>query len=263
MKKRNSLSFAVRDTLNGEPISPNNMPVGLLGEFSADVISFLRGSGRPDLKDVRASIKQGSFAIEIEDSVGELDTAFDDYNWTLKHHNLDKVDPVRARIIEKWQRESKASEDRAYELFVNGKESGKNVLEITADTDFKIRKDVWVDVELYVYGQVYDMGGKSKPNVHLKLENGASITIGADTALLGGDKINRLYKRQLVRIRAKQSIHTGRLRDESLVSFEHYEPQYDEDSFLSIVKKGRLAWGSVENATKWVEEMRGHGVHQK
>ena len=33
--------------------------------------------------------------------------------------------------------------------------------------------------------------------------------------------------------------------------------EFDEEEFQKTVTKGRLAWRSVKNATKWVEEMRG------
>lgn len=259
MKERTVLSFAVKDTLLGQPLSPSNMSLPLLGEFAEQVAAFLRGSGRADISEIKAVIKQGSFAIEVEDTTATLTDAFEDYEWAAKKGNLNNVDPVRARIIELWQYAAKRNNDRQYELF-SGDNRLDSVLVISSDTDYKTKKDVWVDVELYLYGRIFDLGGKSRPNVHLELEGGKTIKVGSDAAILTGDRENRLYKRQLVRIKAKQNIETKELRDETLLSFEHYKPEYDEEAFMGIVKKARLAWRSVENATAWVEELRGSRV---
>lgn len=259
MKVRTALSFAVKDNLLGQPLSPSNMSLPLLSEFAEQVATFLRGSGRTDISEIKTVIKEGSFAIEVEDTTGTLTDALEDYEWAVKKGNLNNVDPVRARIIELWQYAAKRNDDRVYELF-SGDNKLDSVLVISNDTDYKIKKDVWVDVELYLYGRIFDLGGKNRPNVHLELEGGKTIRVSSDVALLTGDRENRLYKRQLVRIKAKQNTETKKIKDETLLSFEHYRPEYDEDAFMSIVKKARLAWRSVENATTWVEELRGSRV---
>jgi hypothetical protein len=155
---------------------------------------------------------------------------------------------------------ARKNSNRIYELVVGDDTTHtvEQILRISSDTDFKKRAEQWVPVEEYVYGRVYDLGGKNRPNVHLELENGNTIKIGSDVELLTEDRVNRLYQQQLVRIAAERNTDSDELRNERLISFEHYAPSFDEDSFQAIVQKGRKAWQSISNPTQWLETMRGN-----
>lgn len=50
--KDNKLTFRVRDKVLGEEISIDNINLPLLNEFSGQVMTFIRGSKRIDLKHV-------------------------------------------------------------------------------------------------------------------------------------------------------------------------------------------------------------------
>jgi hypothetical protein len=260
MENNKKISFALKDTVLGEQISPSNITMPMLSDFAEQVTAFLKGSKKVDLKEVKTSIKEGSFAITVENNVGMLDEAFKDYQSALKTKSLDIIDPVRAKIIKKWQDLAKLNKDRSYELSIDDSKISNSIFVISSDSEFITSKSIWVDTERYIYGRVYDLGGKSKPNVHLELSNGSTVTVGTSTKLLTGDRENRLYKDQLVRVRAKQNLVTKEFKDESLLSFENYDPHYDEEEFMNIVKQARVAWKSVKNASKWVEEMRGNNV---
>lgn len=251
--------FSINDKLLGEQLSPDNISLPLLTEFTEQVATFLRGSNKVDLKGVKVSIKEGSFGIAVHDAVQTLEPAVRDYEKISRSNSLQNIDPLRARIVAKWQEAAKRNDDRVYKLFFDSlSAAATEPLVISSDTNYEIRREIWVNVEKYVYGKIYDLGGKSQPNVHLELDNGKTIKIQAKADLLAGDKVNRLYRRQLVRLRAQQNILTKEYRDETLVSFEYYEPHFNEDEFSAITKKARLAWRTVENATQWTEELRGN-----
>ncbi len=250
----------MKDTVLGEELTPSNLTLPLLAEFIEQVTTFIRGSSRPDLTEVKTSITKGSLAVTAENPTGILDAAFKDYDSVQRNDSLDFLDPVRARIIERWQIDARNNQNRVYEMFLGDKKSELPVFTISSDTDYRAKKEVWVDVELYLYGKIYDLGGKSKPNVHIELENGKSIKIGTQASILTGDSENRLYKEQLVRVKAKRNIDTKELKDERLISFENYSPSFDEEEFEKIAKKATLAWQSVKSATSWVENLRGNSA---
>lgn len=256
------ISFAMKDTVLGDDLSPDNTTLPLLSEFIEQVMIFLRGSGRPNLDTIKAGIKKGSLAVVAENEAGLLDSALKDYDTVMKTHSIEDIDPARAKIIEFWQNEAKRSQSRNYQLYTGDDSSTADLkfLRIAFDTDFKKIKEIWVDVELYLYGKVYDLGGKNKPNVHIELENGNSLKIGTKATLLTGDNENRLYKDQLVRVRAKKNIKTEELEDEKLISFEYYNPVFDEDEYNKLAKKTKAAWRSVKNISSWVEDLRGSGA---
>lgn len=253
------LSFSVNDELLGEQLSPENISLPLLVEFAEQVSAFLRGSSKTDLKSIKASIKSGSFALEVQAPTAILEPAIRDYQSIRERKNLYDIDPVRAQIVENWQSLAIKHDGRIYKLFLDSTDTPENKpLVISSDTSYESQKEIWGDVELYTYGRVYDLGGKNQPNVHLQLTDGKSLRVQANIDTLAGDRINRLYSKQLVRVKAQQNLTTKEYRNETLVSFEKYDPHYDEDEFQALVKQGRLAWKSVKNATEWVENLRGN-----
>ena len=252
------ITFALKDVLIDSEVSPQNITLPLLSEFIQQVATFIKGKKYLDLSKIKSSIKHGSLAIEVNNNEGMLDEALRDYTMLLNSGSLNDIDSNRARIIELWQSNSNNNENRSYDLFTgNGPAENLHVL-ISNKTNFVIKNNHWVDVDLYLYGRVFDLGGKNKPNVHLELENGNTIKIQTNTNLLSTDEENRLYKKQLVRIKAKRNIETKQLKEERLQSFIYYNPQFDEKNFEEISEKATLAWKTIGNASKWVDEIRGN-----
>lgn len=257
--KKHGLYFSVDDNLLGEQVSPENMSLPLLAEFTEQVASFLRGSNKVDLKEVRTSIRKGSLALAIDEPTPALEGAAKDYERMTRTKSIEGIDPVRARVVSEWQATAKRNPDRVYQLLMEafGVENAEPFV-ISVDTEYVVHQDTWVNVEEYVYGKIYDLGGKNQPNVHLLLSNGRSVKVQADIDLLAEDRINRLYRKQLVHIKAERNLTTKELRNETLISFEKYNPHFDEDEFQEIVTQGRAAWKGIKSATQWVEELRGN-----
>jgi hypothetical protein len=121
------------------------------------------------------------------------------------------------------------------------------------------QKDVWVHVEKYLHGIVVDMGGNTKPNVHLKLENGVILPpIASSQALLAQSEYNRLYRPALLHVSAEENLLTRELRNLNLIAFEDNQPVYDDDEFNLMVERGTKAWADVPEATAWLENLRGN-----
>ncbi len=258
MENELEISFSIKDTLLNEELAPDNLNLPALNEFSNQVIRFLRGTKGHDLTQVKASIEPGSLRLRVRDEERVLQDVFSDYTQGVVSGNLDEIDPVRASVIELWQQQAKASISRSYELSTGPSNNVGMVVRISAETNFHKQKSLIVEVEEYVYGQIFDMGGKSKPNVHIELDNGKTLTVGSETSQLTEDRTNRLYSKQLIRITAKKNLKTNELQDEKLIAFENYSPHFDEDEFQAIVRKGRIAWRSISDPNAWLEELRGN-----
>ena len=257
----NTLTFRLRDKILGEEIKMSNMSLPILSAFAAQVSQFLKGNKRVDLNTVKTNVKSGSLVIEVSNETGVLDEAFKDYESAFTFGDISHIDETRAAVIEEWQTEARNNPDRVYELIKGIFDENiepTNKITINEDTDFKRPKDVWLPVEKYVYGRVYDLGGKTKANIHMEVIGHGAVTISAEAKKLIEDKTNRLYQQQLIRIRAEENMKTHELRNEVLVSFEKYDPKFVEDEFDEFVEKGTRAWGSLANANMWLEELRGN-----
>jgi len=257
----NTLTFRLKDKILGEEIKMSNMSLPILSAFASQVSQFLRGSKRIDLNQIKTNIKSGSLVIEVDNETGLLDEAFDDYKSAFESGSIGQIDDTRASVLEEWQNEARNNPDRVYELikgmFDDNVETDYKIV-INEETNFKRTKEVWLPVEKYVYGRVYDLGGKNKANIHMEVIGHGAITIGAEAKKLIEDKTNRLYQHQLIRIKADENIKTHELKNENLISFENYNPKYDSDEFEEFAIKGTKAWGSLTNANLWLEELRGN-----
>ncbi len=115
----------------------------------------------------------------------------------------------------------------------------------------------WVQVEKYLHGKIVDIGGKTKANVHLELENGQTLTVSSSHDLLAQDERNRLYRPALLHVTAEENLHTGELRNLRLLAFETHQPSYDDEEFRLMVERGTKAWDDVASATEWTDALRG------
>jgi len=253
----NQLRFAVSDRINDSEVSPSHVSLALLGEFQRDVNDFLRGSHRDvDPNNIIVSIEQGSLAFV---AVGLLtaNMLWTDLEYLNNTNSLSSIDLKRAKIIERWQSLARKNPHRRYSV---ADESARLSFSIDSNSDYHRMDNVWVQVEKYLYGKVVDLGGKTKANVHLELENGETLTISTTTKKLEQDEQNRLYRSALLRVNAEENLITGELRNYQLLEFTDYQPSYDEAKFNLMVERGTQAWADVSDATEWLETLRGNKV---
>lgn len=257
---KGDLYFSIDDTLLDEKIGLDNVSLPILKDLIEQFSAFIKGDNSVNLNEVKIEIKPGSVALVAEHSP-LTESAVADYRTFKQSGDLSHISPIRAKVIASLQEKARKNPDRLYTISDETTKTSikSNSVEISSETDFRVvHKDQWIDTETYLHGRVYDMGGKSKSNVHLTLSNGTSIKLGAEESLLADDSENRLYKDQLVRIKAQRNLRTKELRNERLVNFEYYEPSFDEIEFNNQVAKTKQAWQDVPDIVSWVEELRGN-----
>jgi len=259
---RTELQFAIDDKLLGENVSPENISLPMLEEFIQQVTAFVRGTSKINLRNIHTEIREGSFAIAVVDEIGELEDVKKDYLAAANNNDLSAIDPGRREVLIQWQRSVLKNKNRRYKLLSKADDEKVSDIRIIIDSEskFHFHQVVWADIEQYVYGRVYDLGGKTKSNVHLLLEDGSTLKAEADPSLLVGDKVNRIYRNQLLRVKARQNIDTKEISDYQLISYEKYSDEFNEAAFDEFVSNGTKAWGRVENPVAWLETLRGHHV---
>jgi hypothetical protein len=252
METADSLRFALSDRIQDAEVGPKHVPLGLLGQFEAEVEDFLRGSNRDvDTSRVIVSIEEGSLAIVVTGLLA-ASGLWNDVALLDNPAALGLIDPRRADVVERWQAAARKNPHRSYRL---ADTDGKLSVRVDAKTDFRNQIEaVWVPVEKYVKGTVVDWGGKTNPNVHLDLGNGRTLKISSTQKLLADEKENHLYKQAVLHIGAEQNLKTGELRNHSLLGFEVHQPIWDEAEFDKLVQKGTQAWADVPDG--WLESLR-------
>jgi len=256
MNPINQLRFAVSDRINDLDVSPSHVSLALLGDFQKEVNDFLRGSNRDvDPSKVLVSIENGSLAF-VAMGLLTANTLWTDLEHLKSMDSLSLIDPKRASVVERWQSAAQKNPHRRY--LVADQSSQVSFFSVDSTSDFHKMEDMWVHTEKYLYGKVVDIGGKTKPNVHLELENGILLTIAATQSDLAQGEQNRLYRPALLHITAEENLITGELRNYKLLEFDDYQPSYDETEFKLMVERGTKAWADVPDATEWLETLRGN-----
>ena len=174
-----------------------------------------------------------------------------------REDSLHEIDPCRAQIVRIWQDMARNTPD-SWVNIETGKVGGK-ALSISSNTDFHAKEqNEWVAVEKYVSGIVKDIGGATKSNVHIVLDDAGRTLIAASTEdYLREQKQNYLYRRVQLHISAEENIRTGELRHEKLIAFIGEGPSYSESELDTLIQKGTKAWSDVPDSVAWVREQRG------
>lgn len=256
MQPADTLRFALNDRIDDAEVTPSRVPLALLAQFQKDVTEFLSGSSRDiDPHQVMVSIEEGSLAL-VASGLLAATGLWNDVERLQHPARLGEVDPKRAAVVERWQAAARKHPHRRYTL---ANHDGVVSLRVDADSDYRDQSlAAWVPVKKYLHGQITDLGGTSKANVHLKLDTGKVLTIASSQQLLADEERNRLYKATTVRVSAEENLHTGELRNLALLGFHDSPAQWDEAAFQELVRKGTHAWDNVPD--DWVEQLRGgHG----
>ncbi|MDX8129003.1 hypothetical protein QLH52_17020 [Methylomonas sp. OY6] len=255
MSPSDQLRFAISDRIGDDEVTPAHVTLSLLAEFQKDVGDFLKGSNRDvDISKTIVSIEQGSLAL-VASGLLAVGTLWNDIEHLQHRDALSFIDAKRARIVEKWQALAQKNPNRHYSI---KDASSQMIFAIDSTSNYFRPEGAWVHVEKYLHGTIVDIGGKTKANVHLELENGEILTVASTQSLLAKDNQNRLYRLALLHVTAEENLLTGELRGLKLLAFDNHLPSYDDDEFNIMIEKGTRAWADVQSSSAWIEELRGN-----
>mgnify|MGYP000925133004 FL=1 len=253
-----SIDFAFRGKVDGVAISPRTIGLSQFNEFNQQAEVFLAGADRAKLNQVQVEILEGSYVVRsVLGAAVVLGTLESDLLALERQDVLGELDPKRAEVVQKWQARAKADPDIEFEIRPNGQ--GFASIAVNHQTDYRVGAiQPWVVVERYLHGEIMDMGGAQKANIHLKLARGGkTIIVGTSQGYLHDQEENRLYHKVLLHVRAEQHHRTGALRNVRLIAFADYHPVYDAEALDRFAAEGEKAWAGVPDAAAWVRELRG------
>ena len=257
MSSTPAIQFVLHGKVDGVEITPRTIGLSQFNEFNQQVETFISGSQKLKLDQVHVEVAKSSYVLRTLLPAVILSSLKPDLKLMAREDVLGEMDPRRAEIVQKWQSRAKNNPDLSYELRPEFGELPR--LRISRETDFRVGEIVpWVSVEKYLFGEIVDMGGAQRANIHLKLSrNGKTLLVGAAQGYLREQVENRLYHKALLHVRAEQHHRTGELRNIQMISFADYRPIYDEEALERFAARGAEAWADVPDAAQWVRELRG------
>lgn len=256
-RKPPQIEFVIRGRVEGVEITPATIGFARFNEFNQQVASFIGGSDGLKLDEVQVRVEDGSYKLRTLLTPLIVAALEPDLLALQRPDSLGEIDPKRAEMVAKWQARTKGTADLIYVVDPQGMAAKR--IEFSNATDYRVGDIVpWVKVEKYLFGTVLDMGGVQKANVHIRLDDsGQVVKVGTNQDYLKDQSQNRLYRKVLVRVEAEQNSRTREFRNLRLLSFEDYEPRYDDAALDRFAEEGRRAWADVPDAAEWVKQLRG------
>lgn len=255
METKGLFEIRVIGEKGNEPLNPLNTDVKEIKAMLENIEDILY----PNQKDrpiISYTIVDGSVKHQFLVATQALIGLTANLNVVNTEKNIDFLELKTAQAIERIQNLA-YSKNYSFELKTSVDEK-QFVFEINPKTQYKRTLDLWVDAELYFYGEITNAGGKNKSNLHLDTEDFGRVIIDVPKEFFENEERNLIYRKYGFRVLGKQNIASGEFDKSSLKFIEMipYSPKFDEDYLNSLIKKSSNKWKDI-NADKWLNELRG------
>lgn len=252
-KTHDAVEFVVRGKISGEEISPDLVPLSLLRDFSKDIYELINELNENRKAENLISIEKGSLKIKSIVTLLAFNSLVSEIGVLSQNNDFSRVNSKIGKILEGWHNKTLDAEELEFEISPAGNQS----IKFNKHSQFfRSDENVWVESEIYLYGVITDLGGSQRPNIHLKTEEGQSLTISCTKEDIINEKENHVYHSTALRVIAKQNLFSGELKDIKFLNFIEYNPSYDEEQILATIEKGRNAWSDVDDHVEWVRNLR-------
>ena len=236
---------------------PKDIDISEVKDLISDIETFLYPErndkkGRPHIS---YNIEEGSakhkFFLPI--SVVLLFNALT--NEIKTRNNVDFLDYKRQYIISKFQKVAK-KENLTIEF--NSSLSKENNLIINSSTNFEIIAAPFYEGEFYLYGEIYQEGGKT-PNLHISSKKYGNLIISATKEqIMEGEK--RTYKVYGLKVKGKKSFEDDNLSDLELLEYILYNPTFNKSLLNKVIDKASVNLNKITNVDSWINDLRAEGI---
>lgn len=172
-----------------------------------------------------------------------------------KRETLDFLDYKRQVIIDKFQQKARKE---GYSIEFNSSLADKPTLVIDSSTNFHLTSPQFYESEFYLYGEIYQEGGKT-PNIHITTLKQGNLAISATKdQILEGEK--KTYKPYGIKVKGKKNLEDGKLYDLKLIDFIEYKPVFDRSLLDRVIKKASVNLNKIKNLDSWIEDLKTDGI---
>lgn len=247
----------LRVTNRDNSLNPKDIDINEVKDFISDLESFLYPNRKEKINRPHISydIEEGSarhfFYLPISAVI-----LFNGLTIEIKNrNNIDFLDFKRQSIIDKFQ---KKAIKEGYIIEFNNSISEETTLIIDYTTDFEMVAPSFHESEFYLYGEIYQEGGKT-PNLHISTKKYGNLTISATKEqIMDGEK--KTYKPYGIKVRGKKSFEDNSLTDLELVEFIQYRPVFNKSLLEKVIEKASINMSKITNVDTWLEDIKTEGI---
>ena len=244
------------DNINNS-LTPKDIDINEIKNVISDIETFLYPSReekklRPQISyDIESGSAKHKFYLPISAVIlfNGLTTEIN------KRKSLDFLDYKRQEVIDKFQ---KKAIKEGYTIEFNNSLSKESSLIIDINTNYDMIVPQFYESEFYLYGEIYQEGGKS-PNIHISTTKFGNLTISATKEqILDGEK--KTYKPYGVKVKGKKNLADGKFNDLRLVEFINYRPIFDKTLLDKIIGRASKNLNKISNLDLWIEGLKTEGI---
>jgi hypothetical protein len=247
----------IKVTNKDNTLSPKEIDINEIKDFISDIESFLypnrkEKQNRPHISyDIEEGSVKHKFFLPITSVI-----LFNGLTSEIKNrNNLDFLDYKRQSIINKFQKKA-IQEDFTIEF--NNSISVESSLVIDYSTKFEMISPTFHESEFYLYGEIYQEGGKN-PNLHISTKKYGNLTISATKEqIMDGEK--KTYKPYGIKVRGKKSFEDDKLTDLELIEFIQYTPNFNKSLLDKVIEKASVNLSKITNVDAWLDDLKAEGI---
>lgn len=247
----------LRITNRDNSLKPQDVDINEVKEFISDVENFLYPNRKEKLNrpHISYNIEEGSakhkFFLPIS-AVLFFNALTSEIS---KRNNIDFLEYKRQAVIDKFQ---KLAIEEGYTIEFNNSTSNEHSLIIDYNTNFEMIAPRTYESEFYLYGEIYQEGGK-KPNLHINTKEYGNLTISATKEqIMDGEK--KTYKPYGIKVKGKKSLENNSLTDLKLIEFIQYKPVFNKTLLQKVMEKASVNWNKISNIDAWLDDIKAEGI---
>ena len=237
-------------------LSTENFDISKFKELLDDAETIIRKplSDNYSKENISFKYEDGCIRIKFLTSIFVINSLFADLNEVIRSSNIFNIEKNRATVISKWQNHSKSNNEFSYSIIDS---QNKCLLKIDANTNYVIPAPVLNEVEVILYGEITDIGGKSNPNIHIDTDNG-SFKVSCNRKDIINDNEKRLYTVCGIKVKAHQDINTFEISKDNIhfIEFIPYANNLQSDILKKYIAKGTKAWKNIKDSVEWKRNLR-------
>jgi len=247
----------IRVTNRENSLSPKDVDINEIKDFISDVESFLYPNrtekrNRPHISyDIEEGSAKHKFFLPITAVI-----LFNGLTTEIQNRsNLDFLDYKRQSIIDKFQ---KRASKQGYKLEFNSSMSDNSTLIIDESTNFVMIAPTYFESEFYLYGEIYQEGGKN-PNLHISTSKYGNITVSATKEqIMNGEK--KTYKPYGIKVKGKKNLDDQSLSDLVLLEFIQYKPVFNKSLLDKVIDRASENLSKISNVDAWLNDIKAEGI---
>lgn len=255
MEKTGTIQIRIEGLVGAMKLTPESFDIRELKDLLTRVEDLLFPGDRKERPVIGYRNEEGSVRNIFTTSMQTVIAFNAVLGQVQQQQNIDFLEVRTASAIEAMQNEA-IKKGWSFTLSTGLPNSAELVVD--RETLFKRTDDVWVEVELYLYGEVIDAGGKEKANIHVSVPGKGVFIVQAPKQAIADLKESIIYKPYGLRVLGKQNMSTGEVDRNSVQFLEliDHQARFDKD-YLNQLRKKAGPWIKGIDPDAWLNEIRG------